>query len=258
MKARVAIIGGTGVDALLPEGNAIRVGTPYGPSPTMTLHRLEGRNVVFLPRHGERHDLPPHKINYRSNIWALHSLNVERIIATCAVGGINPEYERGALVIPRDFIDFTRLRPQTFYDSEPVTHIDVSQLYCPDLRNVLIQCAKARSGKVWADSIYLCTEGPRYESPAEIGMFRSFGCDVVGMTGIPEAILARELEMCYAPLCFVTNQAAGLQDRISAEDVMVESRRIRGVVREVLRNVVTNLPRRRHCPCSRTLEGARV
>jgi 5'-methylthioadenosine phosphorylase len=258
MKARVAIIGGTGVGALLPGGTAIRVGTPYGPSPTMTLHHLEDRNVVCLPRHGQRHDLPPHKINYRSNIWALHSLSVERIFATSAVGGINPAYAQGALVIPRDFIDFTRSRHQTFYDSEPVTHIDVSQLYCPNLRNVLNRCAKARADQVWADSIYLCTEGPRYESPAEIGMFRSFGCDVVGMTGIPEAILARELEMCYATLCFVTNRAAGMRDRISAEDVMVESRRIRGVVQEVLRDAVTSLPRRRRCRCSRTLEGARV
>jgi len=224
----------------------------------MTLHHLEGQNVVCQPRHGPRHDLPPHKINYRSNIWALHSLSVERILATSAVGAINPEYEPGALVIPRDFIDFTRSRPQTFYDSEPVTHIDVSQLYCPDLRTVLIQCAKARSDPVWADSVYLCTEGPRYESPAEIGMFRSFGCDVVGMTGIPEATLARELEMCYASLCFVTNRAAGMQDRISAEDVMVEGRRIKGVVQEILRDTVIKLPRRRRCRCSRTLEGARV
>lgn len=257
-KAGIAVIGGTGIESFLRTGTKMRVGTPYGPSSVITLGRIGSKNIAFLPRHGEKHSIPPHKINYLANIFALHKLNVERILAANAVGAVNLNYRPGDLVIPSDFIDFTKSRPQTFYDRTPVMHVDPSDLYCPELRKILLRSAEKRLKRVWDDAVYLCTEGPRYESPAEIRMFRGFGCDVVGMTGLPEAVLARELRICYATLCFVSNMAAGIRGKLSAEEIMDKGRSFGGLVKEILMETVENIPRKRSCPCSSALEGARV
>jgi len=257
-KTRIAIIGGTGLDGGFLKGIKTRLGTPYGPSPTLTIGRMGGKDVVFLPRHGEGHRLPPHRINNRANIFALHSLGVERILATSVVGALNPKYKPGDIVIPSDFIDFTRSRQLTFYDDAPVTHIDVSRLYCPELREIISEAAKKRVENVWTDAVYLCTDGPRYESPAEVCMFRAFGCDVVGMTGMPEAVLAHELEMCYATICFVSNMAAGMQDKVSAEEVVEKSKVLGSLVGGVLKEAIADIPKKRSCSCSNVLEGARV
>ncbi len=256
--AAIAIITGTGTKTFIPGGTKFRIGTPYGPSAIITLGRIGNKNVALLPRHGEKHEVPPHKINYRANIWALHTLNVERILATNAVGAINLKYQPSDFIIPIDFIDFTKCRPLTFYDDAPVTHVDVSNLYCPELREHLFKSAKKRINRTWNDAVYLCTEGPRYESPAEIKMYRSFGCDVVGMTGLPEAILAHELNMCYSTLCFVSNMAAGIQERVSTKEVAKEGQMIKNMIKEILVETVTNISRKRNCICSHTLEGARV
>ncbi len=257
-KVRLAIIGGTGLSGDFIKGTKTRLGTPYGPSPTLTLGKIGGSDIVFLPRHDEEHKFPPHKINDRANIFALHSLGVERIIATNIVGALNPKYRPGDIVIPSDFIDFTKLRPRTFYDEAPVTHVDVSALYCPELRNVLSEVAKKRVKNVWTGAVYACIEGPRYESPAEARMLHTLGCDAVGMTGLPEAVLAHELEMCYATICFVSNMAAGMQEKISAEDTVEKSKIFESTVGEILREVIADVPKRRNCPCSSALEGARV
>lgn len=257
-KARIAIIGGTGFGNGFLKGVDTRVGTPYGPSPMLTIGKIGGKDVVFLPRHGEGHTLPPHRINNHANIFALHSLGVERIFATNVVGAINPKYKPGDLVIPNDFIDFTKSRPFTFYDDAPVTHVDVSTLYCPELREIILKAAKKHVEIVWMDAVYLCTEGPRYESPAEISMFRTLGCDIVGMTGMPEAILAHELEMCYATICFVSNMAAGMQERISAEDVVEKSKIFESLMGGILKETIADVPNKRSCTCSNVLEGARV
>lgn len=256
-KARIGIIGGTGLSPPINEGTKIRVGTPYGPSPTITISNFGGKDVAYLPRHGEKHTLPPHKINYRANIWALHTLGVERIVATNAVGAINIKYTLGDLAVPSDFIDFTKNRSQTFFDEAPVTHIDSSEPYCPELRKILLNAAESRVEKIWHDVVYLCTEGPRYETPAEIRMFRGLGCDVVGMTGMPELVLARELEMCYASLCFITNMATGLQKHLSAELISEGSRKLKNTLQNVLEESVVRIPWKRSCLCSRTLEGTR-
>jgi len=190
-------------------------------------------------------------------LWALHILGVKRIIATNAVGAINENYGPGDLVIPSDFIDFTKSRPLTFYDGSPVTHIDVTEPYCPELRTILKKAAKERVRKVWSDAVYACMEGPRYETPAEIRMLKTLGCDVVGMTGIPEATLARELEICYATLCFVSNMAAGIRKRVSTDEVVEIGKRMAPILQEVLERACTQIPEKRSCPCSHALEGAR-
>jgi len=258
MKTRIAIIGGTGLEESFPEGTKTRIGTPFGPSPFLTLVSTGSKDVIFMPRHGERHTLPPHRINYRANIWALHSMGVERILASNAVGAINPDIRADDIVIPSDFIDFTRFRATTFYDEAPVTHVDASNVYCPELRRVLFGTAEQEGIKVHREGIYLCTEGPRYDSPAEIRMFRSWGCDVVGMTGLPEVVLAHELGMCYASLCYITNMAAGMEAHLSAEDISSRGRRMTDKLQRILLKAVEVTPRKRSCHCSESLEGARV
>ena len=256
-KVKIAIIGGTGFGNLLENAGQLRLGTPYGIPPPLHIGEICGKDVIFLPRHGPDHSVPPHKINYKANIYALYEVGVERILATNAVGAINPNFKPGDIVVPHDFVDFTRLRPTTFYNEAPVTHIDVSQPYCPEIRKLLIETAEKLGFHVWDKTVLVCTEGPRYETPAEIKMFRRLGCDVVGMTVIPEAVLARELEMCYASICYVSNMAAGVQKRLTALEVSKTSKSILPKMKQILVGTIKTLPSKRNCPCVNALEDAR-
>jgi 5'-methylthioadenosine phosphorylase len=256
-KAKIAIIGGTGFEDLLEKARQIRLGTPYGVPPSLHIGKISGKNVIFLPRHGPDHSVPPHKINYRANIYALYELGVQRILATNAVGAINLNFKPSDIVIPHDFVDFTKRSSATFYDEAPVTHIDVSQPYCPEIRKLLIETTKKLGFHVWDKAIIVCTEGPRYETPAEIKMFRCLGCDVVGMTGIPESVLARELEMCYASICYVSNMAAGVQKRLTALDVSKISKSVIPKIEQILVETIKTLPSERNCPCVNALKDAR-
>lgn len=256
-KAKIAIIGGTGFEKLLENAGRLRLGTPYGISPPLHVGKICGKNVVFLPRHGSDHSVPPHKINYRANIYALYELGVQRILATNAVGAIDLNFKPGDIVVPHDFVDFTRFRSATFYDEAPVTHIDVSEPYCPEIRKLLIETAEKLGFHVWDKAVIVCTEGPRYETPAEIKMFRHLGCDVVGMTGIPESVLARELEMCYASICYVSNMAAGIQKRLTALDVSKISESVVSKIEQILIETIKILSIERNCPCANALKDAR-
>ena len=256
MEAEIAIIGGTGFESLVKHGKWIRLGTPYGIPPPVLVGEIRGRKVAFLSRHGLRHEKPPHKVNYRANIYALHSLGVRRILATNAVGAINPNFRPGDLVIPHDIIDFTKSRQSTFYEDEPVVHVDVSQPFCPEVRAILIEEAKKQPVRVHDRAVLVCTEGPRFETPAEIEMFRRLGCDIVGMTAAPEAFLARELEICYATVCFVSNMAAGMQARLTVKEVFDVASRVSPVIQQILSDAVERLPQERHCPCSKVLRDA--
>ncbi|MGE6387148.1 S-methyl-5'-thioinosine phosphorylase [Pseudomonas sp. NPDC078416] len=209
-----AIIGGTGLTQL--EGLTIRqslaVNTPYGaPSGEIQLGEYAGREVMFLARHGHPHRFPPHKVNYRANIWALQQAGAEAILAVNAVGGIHPDMGTGHFCVPHDLVDYTNGREHTFFadDLEHVTHIDFSFPYSAPLRARLI-AALAAEGCAHSDfGVYACTQGPRLETVAEIARLERDGCDIVGMTGMPEAALARELELAYACLALVVNPAAG-------------------------------------------------
>lgn len=257
MKTRIAVIGGTVLEERFAEGTSTKIGTPYGPSPVLRLATVESKDIVFMPRHGEKHTLPPHKINYRANIWSLHLLGIERIFAINAVGSISPEIKPGEIVVPSDFIDFTHLRASTFYDGAPVTHVDAN-VYCPELRKIIYENAICERSNVHEKGIYLCTEGPRYQSTAETEMFRSWGCDVVGMTGFPEAILAHELGICYASLCYVTHTETGIGAHLSAEQITSEAKNASEQTLKILLKSIEAVPRKRNCHCIESLEGARV
>jgi 5'-methylthioadenosine phosphorylase len=259
-KPRIAIIGGIGFEQFFKQGEQLRFGTPYGIAPSLSIEKINGEEVIFLPRHGPDHSVPPHKINYRANVFALHEIGVVRTIAVNAVGAINRDFKPGDVVIPHDFVDFTKHRPVTFYDDAPVTHVDVSQPYCPEIRGVLIETARKLDVKLRDRAVLVCTEGPRFETPAEIQMFRVLGCDVVGMTNLPEAVLTRELGMCYAALCFVSNMAAGIQERLVPFDVSKVSVQIMPKLQQLLIGAVRALPlqRKGNCSCADALKNARV
>lgn len=255
---RLAIIGGSGLEGILQGSRLIRIGTPYGPAPPITVGKTGNEEVAFLPRHGPKHDLPPHKVNYRGNLYALKQLGVERIIATNAVGSINSEYNPGDLAIPEDIIDMTKTRRTTFFDGPQVTHIDLSQPYCPEIRAALIEASKNAKVKTWTSSVLAATEGPRYETPAEIRMLSIMGGDIVGMTGAPEAFLARELQMCYSTLCFISNRAAGKQAKLSAVEVMEVGRVMIPHILTILQRTVDTLPTSRGCSCGKSIDQAQV
>jgi 5'-methylthioinosine phosphorylase len=209
-----AIIGGTGLTQL--EGLTIRqslaVDTPYGaPSADVQIGEYAGKEVLFLARHGHPHRFPPHKVNYRANLWALKQAGAEAIIAVNAVGGIHPAMGTGHFCVPHQIVDYTSGREHSFFadDLEHVTHIDFSFPYSEPLRQQLIAAVAAEGCDYSDQGVYACTQGPRLETVAEIVRLERDGCDIVGMTGMPEAALARELDLDYACLALVVNPAAG-------------------------------------------------
>jgi 5'-methylthioadenosine phosphorylase len=208
----VAIIGGSGVYDLAEGGTPQAVATPYG---EVALYRLQlaGEEVLFLNRHGIAHHLPPHRVNYRANIWALHALGVCDVLAVQAVGSLQPHMMPGHFVLLSQFIDWTRgVRPSTFFDGDDgrVVHVDVTQPYCPRVSAALRRAGEFLEERLHSDAVYACMEGPRFETAAEIAVLRQMGADVVGMTSVPEAVLAREAGLCYASVSVVCNWAAGM------------------------------------------------
>lgn len=212
----IAVIGGTGLYAMMDDFDMTRqeiINTPYGEASGPLVHGLlHAKPVVFLARHGFTHRLPPHRINYRANIWMLKKAGVEKILAVNAVGGINPNSPPEKLIIPDQIIDYTWGRPHTFYaeDLTRVVHIDFTNPYTESLRETLITAGKNCSLDLVERGVYGCTQGPRLETAAEIKRLQQDGCDLVGMTGMPEASLAREISIDYASIAVVANWAAGL------------------------------------------------
>lgn len=210
----IAVIGGSGVYNSSFSGNAKQqtIETPYGPVPYQS-GQINNVPAYFLARHGIHHSIAPHLINYRANIWALKKLGVQKIFSTAAVGSLSEQIKPGSFVVIDDFLEFTHERASTFFaggSNSKVLHMDVSQPYCPDLRAILIDQIKQHGQQPVEYGTYVCTQGPRYETKAEIKMYQKFDGHVVGMTNFPECVLAREAEMCYATICLVTNFAAGI------------------------------------------------
>lgn len=251
---RIGLIAGSGIEDLFDgqQPRALTVQTHFGLA-EVYLFTTEGREVVLLPRHGKRHSVPPHQINYRANIRALADLECACVIATNAVGSLNLNMEPGDFVIVDQFLDFTRARALTFFDGEDgvVRHVDMTEPYCPRLRELLRQTGEDELGGVLhVGGTYVCAEGPRFETPAEIRMFAQLGADVVGMTGVPEVVLAREAGLCYATVCVVSNWAAGISDApITHEEVVAIMEARRPALLALLRRTLAAIADDPDCAC---------
>ncbi len=246
----IGIIGGTGFSEM-PDLEPEEIATDFGSVPVFR-GSLGEKEVAFLPRHGVGRRLAPHQIPYQANIAALHSLGCTHILATNAVGAIREDIEPGHLVVPDQFLDFTTHRPLSLAEGrdEEVPHTDVTNPYCDYLRRLIAEQAWEMGLVIHQDATYVCTEGPRFETPAEIRMFAQLGGEVVGMTGVPEVVLAREAGLCYASVGIATNYAAGLADEaLSADEVYELMDEVRPSLFELLRAAVTQLNPDIICSC---------
>jgi len=259
-KAEIAIIGGTGhYDPEILEGaEEVKVYTPYGSPSWLVVGEYKGKKVAFIPRHGKKHILPPHRINYKANIWALKELGVTRILAPSAVGSLREELKPGDIVIPNQFIDFTKNRDYTFYEGGIVGHFSLADPFCPELTEIVYNIAVSLGLPVHKDKTYICIEGPRFSTRAESRLYRMWGADVIGMTLIPEAVLARELEICYLPITTITDYDVWAEKPVTAEEVVKTLRANVEKVNKLLREVIPRIPSERSCICSRASKEALV
>ncbi|NIA02990.1 MAG: S-methyl-5'-thioinosine phosphorylase [Nitrospirae bacterium] len=260
-KFDVVIIGGLGFH--YPDSNNFDVNTPYG---TVKLKRISinhhGKQLelALIQRHANNESdtgehLPPHMLNYRANVWAVKAIGAQRVIATNSVGTMG-DHMPGSFFIPDNFVDFTKSRHNTFYDNETV-HVDMTDPYCHEIRDSLLK-ALYQNHLELNSGVYVCTEGPRFETPAEIKMFSSFG-DVVGMTGLPEVVLAKELGLCYASICIITNKASGLSGNKLTADEVIEILDVKLVtLQKVVLDAVTSLTSPCKCNCRSATDNARV
>ena len=267
----IGIVGGSGFYELLEGATERRVKTPFGePSDAVVTGTFGGKEVAFLPRHGRGHRIPPHRINYRANIWALCELGVERVLLPCAVGSLKPELVPGVFVVLDQFVDRTSGRTLTFYDGDlppdhprtgPVTHVSMAEPYCPELRAAAVASLDAM-GRAYQDGgTIVVIQGPRFSTRAESQWFSAAGWDVVGMTQVPEAQLARELAMCVAGVAMVTDHDAGLEGHpdvtpVSNQEVIEVFGANVTHVKDLVGRVVGSLAVERDCTCGTALEGA--
>lgn len=262
MTVKIAIIGGTGVydPAILTDLREETVRTPYG-EVKVKIGMYYGQEIAFVPRHGENHSVSPHRINYRANIWSLRELGVERTIATAAVGSLNLDMKPTDLVLVDQFLDFTRGREQSFFEGGKagVFHVDVTYPYCQELRSIIFKTAQEIGLKTHFKGTYVCTEGPRFETAAEIRMFSQLGGDVVGMTSVPEVILARELGICYATIGMVTNFAAGISPtRLTHSEVVEVMAQNVANLRKLIMSSLEKIPAQRCQECAEILKEAPI
>ena len=254
-KVDFAIIGGTGAfieNEKLGNKENIEISTKYG-KVVLDIIEIGETKVALLKRHGLKHSIPPHKINYRANIMALKMLGVKRVLTTAAVGLLNREFKPGELVLVSDYIDFTWGRDTTFFDGEDqeVVHVDMTNPYCISLNSKLIDAAQETGIPLVSEgATYACTQGPRFETPAEILMYKHLGADLVGMTSVPEVVLAREAEMCYATVAIVTNYAAGISDNpLTHQEVLEGMAKASAQVYTLLTKTIEIIDNDKPCYC---------
>ncbi|MEU8269623.1 S-methyl-5'-thioadenosine phosphorylase [Sphaerisporangium sp. NPDC049002] len=261
MRAEIGVIGGSGFYSLLDDAEEIDVATPYGPpSDTITVGHIGSRAVAFVPRHGRDHRFAPHRIPYRANLWALRSLGVRQVLAPSAVGSLRLQYGPGTLVIPDQLVDRTSGRVQTYYDTSGAVHVPFADPYCPVGRALSYSRAEAEGWNAVDGGTLVVIEGPRFSTRAESRWFASNGWSIVGMTGYPEAVLARELALCYTTLALVTDHDAGVEtgEGVTQDEVFeffaANSERMRALVG----SVAAELPTERACPCGDALNGIKL
>lgn len=242
----IGLICGSGIEEFIEGGERRTMRTPYGD--VYLIHgEIGGVKVTLIPRHGLKHEKPPHRVNYRGNVYALRANMIEKAIGISAVGSLNLFFRPGDLIVIDQFIDFTKGRATTFYESEAV-HVDATEPYCPTIRRILHTSGKRLALRICDHGTYICTEGPRFETKAEIRLFDLLGADVVGMTNIPEVVLAREMGLCYATLCVVTNWAAGIQERVSMEEVCELMDQKKEDVKALLGEALPRIDEAERCP----------
>lgn len=263
MQAEFGVIGGTGLydPNLLKNVQEVTVDTPYGkPSDSITIGELNGKSVAFLPRHGKKHTIRPTDINVRANICALKKLGVKRILAPSTVGSLREDYQPGEIVFVDQFIDRTTRREQSFYTAAEgkVCHISVAEPMCPELRKIIINIAKDMKLKMHETGTYVCIEGPRFSSKAESKMYRQWCADVVGMTLVPECVLAREAEICYASISTVTDYDVWKEHAVSVEEILTTMKNNVENVKRIIAETVARTPSELSCSCNSALQGAFV
>ena len=263
-RAEIGVIGGSGFYEFLTDARAVSVSTPFGsPSDDVVVGELAGRRVAFLARHGQGHRFPPHRVNYRANLWALRSVGVRQVLAPCAVGSLRPKLVPGTVVVPDQVVDRTFGRPHTVYDAEgPVVHVGFADPYCPRGRSAVTTAAAGSPMTAVDGGTLVVVNGPRFSSRAESQWHQRAGWSVIGMTGMPEAAIARELALCFTTLALVTDHDAGVAsgESVTHDEVLRVFAHNIGALKDLLRDVIRLLPAEApdataDCPCRRALDG---
>lgn len=262
-KAEIGIFGGSGFYSFLESVEYVTVETPYGhPSDRVALGEIAGRKVAFLPRHGSRHQYPPHMVNYRANVYAMKQLGVTRLIGPCASGSLQVYVKPGDFVLCDQYVDRTSGRKDTFYDGPVSTHVSAAEPYCGELRQIAARVGRDIGINIHEKGTVVVIQGPRFSTKAESRWFASQGWEVINMTQYPEAHLARELEMCYLNISLITDWDVGLEDHpeiepVSLEEVIRTFNENNNKLKDLLFKLIPQIPKERHCTCGKALEGAR-
>ncbi len=255
----IGIFGGTGIydSGILENPQEIEINTPYGkPSDKITIGIFKGRKIAFLPRHGKKHTIAPHMINFKANIWAFKELGITRIIAPSAVGSLKEEFEPGNFALPTQFLDFTKSRDGSFSEDGRVIHISVADPFCPELQSSILEVADNQNVEIHKDCTYVCIEGPRFSTKAESKFYRTTGAEIIGMTLVPECQLAREAQMCYASISTVTDYDVWAEKPVTAKEVMETLSKNVERTKKILTELIDKIPKTRSCSCQKALTEA--
>jgi 5'-methylthioadenosine phosphorylase len=258
-KPEIGVFGGSGFYSFLDAAEEVEIDTPYGkPSAPPVVGEVAGKAIAFLPRHGREHELPPHRISYRANVWAMRELGVRRIVGPCASGALTRELELGAFVVCDQFVDRTRGRADTFYDGPETTHVSAADPFCPDLRRVLVETARELGIPVRDGGTVVVVQGPRFSTRAESNWFQAAGWETINMTAYPECHLARELELCYATIAMVTDYDVGVEgeEAVSAAEVVRVFNENNERLRELLFAAIPKIGPQPKDVCATALRGA--
>ena len=262
-QTNIGIIGGSGLYEMegFTDVRQVEIDTPFGsPSDELVVGTLEGQSVVFLPRHSRGHRILPHELNYRANVFAMKQLGVEWILSVSAVGSLKEEYEPLHMVVPDQFVDRTLQRRSTFFGRGLVAHVAFAQPFCPNLSRTMAAACKEAGATYHVGGTYVCIEGPHFSTRAESELYRSWGMDIIGMTNLQEARLAREAEICYSTLAMVTDYDCWHpeHDSVTADQIVANLGRNADTAKAVLRAAVRQLPIDRHCECESALRNALI
>ena len=258
-KAEIGIFGGTGIydSGVLQNSKEITIDTPYGKtSDSITIGEFNGKKIAFMPRHGKKHTIPPHMINYRANIWAFKELGVKRIVAPSAVGSLKENFRPGNFALPTQFLDFTKSRETSFSENGRVIHISVAEPFCPELQKAIINSAENQDVILHENCTYVCIEGPRFSTKAESKFFKSTGADIIGMTLVPECQLAREAQICYVSVSTVTDYDVWAEKPVTAKEVLETLSKNVEKTKELLKVLIDNIPETKSCNCEKALSEA--